>query len=185
MKKKQISIFRRIASLMILGFFTISIVIPPQYAHAQSVLNLPAPGTMITMSVPYSPAIVKGITIYPDNPLKFDFIIDPGDDNLQGKALEDEANKLIKYFMASLTVPEEEMWVNLSPYEKDRIIADGLSKTELGRDLLAQDYILKQVTASLMYPEEELGEKFWERVYTKAQEKSFVVPEPSNTSRTL
>jgi len=133
-------------------------------------LNLPQLGVMIPLSTPYQPAIVKGITIYPDNPLKFDFIVDPGDDRLKGDALKTEADKLIKYFMASLTVPADEMWVNLSPYEKDRIIAHGLSQTELGRDLLAQDYILKQVTASLIYPEEKLGNDFWERVYAKVQD---------------
>ncbi|MCK5579962.1 MAG: hypothetical protein KAJ18_01670 [Candidatus Omnitrophica bacterium] len=42
---------------------------------------------------------------------------------------------------------------------------------EMGRDLLAQDYLLKQLTASLMYPEDELGKKFWDRVYAKAKEK--------------
>ena len=83
--------------------------------------------------------------------------------------------------MASLTVPEDEMWVNLSPYEKDRIIADALSQTELGRDLLRQDYILKQVTASLMYPEEQLGNDFWERVYAKAQAQYGTAEIPVNT----
>ena len=38
-------------------------------------------------------------------------------------------------------------------------------QTEMGRDLLAQDYMLKQLTASLMYPEKELGQEFWNRVY--------------------
>lgn len=38
----------------------------------------------------------------------------------------------------------------------------------MGRDLLAQDYILKQLTASLIYPEKELGQTFWDRVYQKA-----------------
>jgi len=39
----------------------------------------------------------------------------------------------------------------------------------MGRDLLAQDYILKQITASLMYPEKDLGKEFWKRVYERAQ----------------
>ena len=77
---------------------------------------------------------------------------------------------LLKYFLASLTTPEKEFWVNLSPYEKDRIIPKGLGQTELGRDMLAQDYLLKQLTASLMYPEKELGKEFWNHVYSKAQE---------------
>ena len=96
--------------------------------------------------------------------LQFDFIIDIGDDQLQGEALKEESQKLINYFMATLTVPEDEMWVNLSPYEKDRIIAEGLSFTEMGRDMLAQDYLLKQLTASLMYPENDFGKEFWQSV---------------------
>jgi ABC-type sulfate/molybdate transport systems ATPase subunit len=71
------------------------------------------------------------------------------------KAFNPESSKLIKYFLASLTIPEKDLWVNLShPYEKDRMIArKNLGQTEMGRDMLAQDYILKQLTASLIYPE--------------------------------
>ena len=108
-------------------------------AHAQSVFNLPAPGTMITPSIGYNPPIMAGMTIHPDNPLKFDFIISTGDDDLEGEAFRKESEKLINYFLATLTVPDDEMWVNLSPYEKDRIIADGLGTTEMGRDMLVQD----------------------------------------------
>jgi len=68
-----------------------------------------------------------------------------------------------------LTIPEKDLWVNLSPYEKDRIIPQALGQTALGRDLLAQDYILKQLTASLIYPEKNLGKEFWDKVYAKAQ----------------
>ncbi len=68
-----------------------------------------------------------------------------------------------------LTIPEKDLWVNLSPYEKDRMVPQALGETALGRDLLAQDYILKQLTASLIYPEKELGKSFWDKVYAKAQ----------------
>lgn len=152
--------------------FVFAVIVPPTPLYAQSpVLNLPAPGVMVAPSVGFSPPLVTGLTIYPEDPLKIDFIVDTGDDYLEGEPLEQEAQKMINYFFASLTVPEDEMWVNLSPYEKDRIVADGLSQTEMGRDMLAQDYLLKQLTASLMYPEEELGEKFWDKVYAKAQAK--------------
>jgi len=43
--------------------------------------------------------------------------------------------------------------VTQSAYEKDRIIPEQLGQTVMGRDMLAQDYILKQLTASLIYPE--------------------------------
>ncbi|MBU1996756.1 MAG: hypothetical protein KKD07_03180 [Candidatus Omnitrophica bacterium] len=136
---------------------------------------------MINISPAFSPAMIKGITIYPDNPLKFDFIIHPGDDQLAEDDFEQEAQKLINYFMAALTVPEDEMWVNLSPYEKDRIIAEGLSDTEMGRDMLAQDYILKQLTATMLSPEEEIGAEFWKRVYARAKDDNNIADVPVNT----
>jgi len=160
---------RIVAFFTILAFSSSLIIFPSKMVHAQSALNLPVPGTMVTMSAGFAPPIIRGLTLYPDNPLRFDFIVDTGDNNLGGTEFEQESTKLIKYFLAALTVPEDEFWVNLSPYEKDRIIPDGLGVTELGRDLLAQDYLLKQITASLMYPEENLGNEFWQRVYDKAQ----------------
>ncbi len=51
----------------------------------------------------------------------------------------------------------------------------------MGRDLLAQDYLLKQLTASLIYPEHELGKNFWERVHQKAYEKFGDVDIPVST----
>ena len=104
---------------------------------------------------------------------QIDFILDKGDSvsspnaligDPQQEQLKTEATKLIKYFLASLTTPEKDLWVNLSPYEKDRVIPPSFGQTEMGRDLLAQDYILKQITASLIYPEKELGKKFWKKV---------------------
>ena len=59
------------------------------------------------------------------------------------KAVENQ----IEYFLAALTIQESDLWVNLSPYEKDRIIPEALSSTKMGRDMLAQDYILKQISS--------------------------------------
>ena len=41
----------------------------------------------------------------------------------------------------------------------------------MGRDMLGQDYILKQITASLIYPESNLGKKFWDK-YTQKPNRS-------------
>jgi len=162
-------LFNRIISIIILIIFSISTILPPNiYAQiAPQTLNLPIPGTMLAPSLEYDPAILKGIKIYPDEPLKFDFIVDTGDSKTEGLSLKEESEKLIRYFLASLTVPEDDIWVNLSPKEKDRIVPDAFGKTEMGRDLLAQDYVLKQLASSLMYPEGELGKLFWEKVYQK------------------
>ncbi len=182
---KRNSLTYRMLSAFIAMTFIFSMVVPPQASYAQmvpqTVLNLPIPGTMVPMTSVFAPTLIKGITIHPDNPLMFDFIVDNGDENLTGEELKKISKKLIKYFLASLTVPEDDQWVNLSPYEQDRIIPEGFGDTEMGRDLLAMDYMLKQLTSSLMYPEDELGKKFWKRVYEKAYEKYGTTEIPVNT----
>lgn len=176
------AIKKPIVSLMVFVFFGAQIfTLCPVNANAQSVLVLPSAGTMIQASDAFSPAVIQGITLYPDNPLKLDFIIDKGDAYFEEEEFHDEANRLINYFMASLTVPEDEMWVNLSPYEKERIIADGLVQTELGRDMLAQDYVLKQLTASIMHPDGSIGAEFWKKIYEKAQALYGTTEMPVNT----
>jgi len=143
---------------------------------------LPAPGIMVNLSPSLDPPILKGIKIHPENPFRFDFILDKGDNpTSQQEQLKTEATKLLKYFLASLTVPEQDLWVNLSPYEKERIIPQRFGLTEMGRDLLAEDYILKQVTASLIYPEGEVGRKFWKRIYEESAKRFGTTNIPVNT----
>ena len=160
--------------------FSFTMVITPK-AFAEPLLSLPEPGKMINLSMVYHPAIIKGMTVNKSNPFLFDFIVDPGQDNLTEVALKQEGNKLIKYFLAALTVPAKDLWVNLSPYEKNRTINNALGQTDMGRDLLAQDYILKQITASLIYPEKDLGKTFWDKVYKKKQETFGNIQVPVNT----
>ncbi len=143
------------------------------FAQNRSFLGLPQPGTMVDLSQTFMPVMIRGLKIHPDNPLLFDFIIDSGNSglNVNTPGFKRESEKLVKYFLASLAIKEEDLWVNLSPYEKNRIIPNDLGKTDLGRDMLAQDYFLKQLTASLIYPEKSLGKKFWDEVYDKARQK--------------
>jgi len=168
-------------SRTIVFVLSFSLIFSPTAAQAKTVLNLPIPGTMISPSPAFVPVLLKGMTIHPDDPLKFDFIIDSGNTDFTTDEIKIESERLVKYFLASMTVPKDDLWVNLSPYEQDRIIPEELGKTILGRDMLAQDYILKQLTASLMYPEEELGKKFWDKVYKKAEEQFGTSEIPVNT----
>jgi hypothetical protein len=119
---------------------------------------LPAPDRLLPLSQAYSFPVMKGVKFDPDDPLNLEFVFD----GLDRKSLSgEEARKLIEYFLAGLAVPEEDLWVNLSPYESDRIIPDALSVTELGRDMLVTDYILKQLSSSLTHPETETGREYW------------------------
>ncbi len=153
----------------------------PANAEGLSLPAMPQPGVMVHLSPAFSPAVLKGIVIHPENAFKFDFVIDKGERPQAELEKKQEYTKLIKYFMASLAVPDEDQWVNLSPYEKGRIIKDDFGKTEMGRDLLAQDYLLKQITASLIYPQDKLGQKFWNTVYSRAYQKFGTTNVPVNT----
>ncbi|MBF0384700.1 MAG: phosphopyruvate hydratase [Candidatus Omnitrophica bacterium] len=180
---KNFRLTRKVTSLIIAISFIFTSVVSPSYAQviSQSIANLPLPGSMVTVSGGFEPTIIKGLTIHPENPLMFDFIIDPGESGLYGEDFKAESTKLVKYFLAALTVPADELWVNLSPYEKDRIVPDGFGNTGMGRDLLAQDYILKQLTSTLVYPETDLGKKFWDRVYEKSKKLYNTTEVPLNT----
>ncbi|PIQ88229.1 MAG: hypothetical protein COV72_09415, partial [Candidatus Omnitrophica bacterium CG11_big_fil_rev_8_21_14_0_20_42_13] len=70
---------------------------------------------MITPSAGFVPPMLKGIKIHPENPFLFDFYIDSGDSHLPQDQFQETSYKLINYFLASLTVPENDLWVNLSP----------------------------------------------------------------------
>jgi hypothetical protein len=171
-------------SIFVLAAFFMTSVKSPAYAQSvqQAMMpRLPVPGVMVHLSPEFTPAHLLGITIHSDNALQFDFLIHRGDQDLDGDQKKVEYKKLVKYFLASLTIPDEDQWVNLSPYEKDRIIKDDFGKTEMGRDLLAQDYLLKQITSSLIYPEDGLGKKFWDKVYERAWQEYHTTDIPVNT----
>lgn len=181
-RRKKSCGFYRFFSILLVFVLSFALIVPPSAAQTlPQLLNLPMPGSMLYVSPGYTPTIIRGIQIDPTNPLRFDFIIDTGDANLKDAAFKEEARKLVKYFLAALTVPKDEMWVNLSPYEGTRIATESFGVTEMGRDLLAQDYILKQLTASLVYPEDDLGKKFWDRVHKRAKKEFGTTEIPLNT----
>jgi len=167
-------------AILTLVSFLVTGIVGPMPAYAQD-YRLPAPGVMVHLSPEFTPAQLQGITIHPDNALQFDFLINKGDKFLDSDQKKIEYKKLIKYFLASLTIPDEDQWVNLSPYEHNRIIKNDFGKTEIGRDLLAEDYILKQITSSLIYPEDVLGKKFWNMVYERAWKEYHTSNIPVNT----
>ncbi len=159
MKRKNQNFLSRLISGLILLTFLTGQILTPSIVSAQV---LPAPGTMLGLSAAYAPPVLLGLKVHPENPLLFDFIIDRGQSNLSDEEFKVETEKLVKFFFAALTIPDKEVWVNLSPNEKDRIIPDILGKTEMGRTMLEQDYMLKQLAASLTNPETTLGKTYWE-----------------------
>jgi predicted NBD/HSP70 family sugar kinase len=171
----------RALSFVQAAIFIFSSFALPAKTYAQSVMTLPVPGAMVSPSDAYVPTLLRGMTLHMDNPFRFDFIVDNGNSAFAGEDLKKESKRLVDYFLASMTVPSKDLWVNLSPVEKDRIIPEALGATELGQDLLAQDYILKQLTSTLMYPEADLGKAFWSKIYEQAKAKYGVTDIPTDT----
>ncbi len=182
LRKRRNSSFRGIVLFVLNAFLATTIFssVPPN-AYALTELSLPAPTALISTSTPLQAPAIRGIKFYPNQPFRFDFIVDEGKKRMSSPELSLETTRLIKYFLASLTIPEDDLWVNLSPYERDVIIPEALGRTVLGEDLLGEDYILKQLLASITYPENPLGKRFWEKVYEKAYELYGTTDIPINT----
>ena len=127
-----------------------------------SAVELSAP--LLTLTDDYSPVVLRGLKIFADDHFKFSFIVDQGDEDADA----DDYSLLINYFLAGLAFSEDDMWVNLSPDERDRIIPDEFAYTNMGGDMLAQDYLLKQLSASLTHPDTELGKKYWSEIHNSS-----------------
>ena len=166
---------------ILVGILVLLIIAGPEAGYAQTALELPQPGARVSLSARLDPVVLRGMILHPENPLRFDFILDKGGRGSEGAALKGEGQRLVNYFLAAMTVPRSDLWVNLSPVEKDRIMPDQFVKTELGREFLSQDYLLKQLTASLIYPEDKLGKQYWEEVYVLARQKLGTTDIPLDT----
>jgi hypothetical protein len=163
--------------LAIFGFMSLN----PGLASAHGVeAVLPPVGRRLACSEPFQPPVLQGMWLHPQDPFHFDFILNQGDGPvsraepdgaLEQTGIRQQSRKLLKYFLAALTIPQDELWVNLSPDGSDRIVPEAFGRTQMGRDMLAQDYLLKQLTASLMYPEQGVGKAFWEQVYQKIDQR--------------
>jgi len=138
-----------------------------QDSYAQILSYMPAPNQLITSGQNYDLPYLVGMRFDTDNPLEFTFVLNRGSLERDGMRIRREVDKNARYFLAALSLPAKDLWVNLSPYESGRIISSTLSLTDLGKDMLGEDYVLKQLASSLTYPESEVGKKYWDTVYKK------------------
>ena len=158
-------------------FIFIFITLLSDLCRAETVrYDLPLPNAILSESPRVSYPLFKGLKINPDDPLKLEFLIDTAD---RKEVSKEEAERLVRYFMAAVTVPQEDLWVNLSPYETDRVMTQELSGTELGETLISQDYVLKQFSSSLTSPDAQLGREFWAVAQGESFNKIWIVPEIS------
>ncbi|MDP8213318.1 MAG: hypothetical protein P9X22_08560, partial [Candidatus Zapsychrus exili] len=75
-------------SIMQIIIFLGSMILP-NASLAQGVFTLTPPNAMVSLSSDYAPIILRGIKINPENPFKFDFILDPGTSQVRGEDLKE------------------------------------------------------------------------------------------------
>ena len=109
-------IFRVPAIKALVVIFCLAFSLPSvTFAQAITYANLPPAGRILKSAPAMLYPVLTGVRFNPDDPLNLTFLADSGSE----KKIEPKvAERLIRYFLAGLTVPEDELWVNLSPYEK-------------------------------------------------------------------
>ena len=125
---------------------------------------------MLSPGSPSEPPRLFGIAVRPSDPdWVLPFFTKAGND-IEGEEWEREKQKLLGYFYTVLAVPGEDLHVNLSTFEKGRVMPATLARTDLGRLLAEQDCLLKQLTASMLHPRTPDGLAFWQRIESLARQ---------------
>lgn len=82
----------------------------------------------VSVSSFVSEARLVGMKISQDDPFRLSFIVDQVPEN------DPQLLRMVKYFLAGMTIPDRDLWVNLSPVQKDRILPERLARTERRRE---------------------------------------------------
>ena len=112
------------------------------------------------------PPVVGGISFPLDDPMQlgFNLLADP---NLGMPTSEEQSELLSRlghYLNALLVLSGDQVNVTLRPTDSYCGLPKLLRYTELGRDLLAQDILLKHFTASQLHPSTIHGKAFWNKI---------------------
>jgi hypothetical protein len=109
------------------------------------------------------PPFVKGISIPLNNPLQIGFSLwsHPSLNMPTPEEQRELQTRLGRYLNTMLVLDGEHLNANLSPRDSYCGLPELLRRTELGRDMLAQDVVLKHVTALHLHPSTEHGRTFW------------------------
>lgn len=143
---------------------------------------------------PYTPPTLKSLIIHPDSSDNyFDFILDTADSNLanlptqstavgqvirlESGGLEDAAKELIDYFFLGITLPSDDLWVNLNSVRKGEITSPRLALTDIGKVLLEADLTLKRDCSRFTDPRSKTGKEYWDNLQRRLNEEGLTTTE--------
>jgi len=143
-----------------------------QSGFAQGAPQLPLPAYLNSIALPadtFRPVLCRGLSV--DEQGKPNFLLVPGNGKpLNSAQLSSEQRLFSDYFSIGLSLPDSSFWVNLRPDSPDKVIDPLLAQTDLGKVLLEADLQLKKDLAALTDPSTAEGNRYWTRLYQKAEQ---------------
>ena len=119
-------------------------------------------------------AISTNLTVTPSGQYGFFNYVLRGEKEKTGTAKIDVRNSsALAYntFFVGLFMPNNLFWVNLNPWEPNRLLGDGLEKTDAGRVMLEADLQMKKDFAKYENPcESDVGSQFWKKLDEKSDQ---------------
>ncbi len=112
--------------------------------------------------------ILKALQIIPSDGLTIKFYFEHNEAPFDQPAID----RVARIFLSGVAFDAKDLWVNLSPYEEDRVMSPLLAVTELGEVMAQQDYLLKKRAALLTHPDTQAGQKFWNQLSKSANQSS-------------
>lgn len=77
----------------------------------------------------------------------------------------------LEYFFIGLTLSNQKFWVNLNPWEPDRIVDDDVGRTDVGRIMLEADLQMKKDFCKYENPcSSRVGDEYWQLLDKKQEE---------------
>ena len=141
----------------------------------------------------YNPPTLKSLIVHPESTDNyFDFILDTADSpviaenaatwslrgtegaeaisSLDEANLEPLAKELIDYFFLGITLPSDDLWVNLNSVRESEITSPRLSLTDIGKVLLEADLTLKKDCSRFTDPRTKTGKEYWDNLQRRLNE---------------
>ena len=120
----------------------------------------------------YNPPTLKSLIVHPDSTDNyFDFILDIREEEVEdAQEIEPLAKELIDYFFLGITLPSEDLWVNLNSVRESEITSPRLSLTDIGKVLLEADLTLKKDCSRFTDPRTKTGKEYWDNLQRRLNE---------------
>ena len=120
----------------------------------------------------YTPPTLKSLIVHPDSTDNyFDFVLDTREEEVEdAQELEPLAKELIDYFFLGITLPSDDLWVNLNSVQESEVTSPRLALTDIGKVLLEADLTLKRDCSRFNDPRTKTGKQYWDNLQRRLNE---------------